>query len=244
MRSMDRRGLQSVLAGAMLLCATALGNPAVVMTDFTSDRFGGLPPDTLQLVVFYDGDYGPAFGLPLTKFTVEFWDPATGNCAEIEFEPYPIHVEVLTVEVFLDGFVPTGRVTIANVHPNGALDGIAYGMFWTDTAGKRFLAKSRNMSGSAAGIPDFVGGWPYAYSQAEFDSMFDTIGWGTGYAGYDLFVVLRHAQMIISGAEVLGNGTWGTPGVPTLPGDLNGDGCIDLMDLTIMLSSFGQCLCP
>jgi hypothetical protein len=235
MRSNSLKNLSASIVGGLMLSGTSLAVPTLLNTYISSDRFGAMPIDAIQIVAFYDGD-GTA------DLTIEFRDTASTACAYATVSIASF--TMVTQEWDLDGFLPTGRVTIANVVANGVIDGVAYGLQWRDQSGNRTLLRSREQPGNNAGTPDFVGGWPIAFSEAQYDGLFTTIISGSPYTGYDLFVARRQAQMIIAGAQLMDNGVWGTPsGGPFAIPDLNGDGCVDLNDLTIMLSWFGSCLC-
>lgn len=240
MRTNFFKNLSASIVGGLLLCAPSAAVPTFSRVDITSDRFGAMPLDTLQIVALYDGD-------EVADLTIQLRDTQSTACFYITVRVYPFGSQpgIRTEEWNLDGYLPTGRVTIANVQANGVIDGVAFGLQWRDVAGDRTLLRSRKAPANNSGTPDFVGGWPLAFSQAQYDAMLDDISNSTNYpSAFDQFVAQRQAQMIISGAQLLDNGVWGTPtvnpfGIP----DLNGDGCVDLIDLSTMLSWFGGCLC-
>lgn len=192
---------------------------------FTSERFGALPTDRMQLVAYYDGT-------GLAELDIHLTNPSSGACCILTISG--IDDNPLTVQEYvMNGFVPTGKFVVRNVVPNGAVDGVAFGLYWRDATGARWKLQSRSTA-TGSGTPNFVGMWPYSWADTFWDGLMPPI--------VDDGFKRRQAQVNLSGAQVLGNGTWGIP-TGRVPGDSNGDGCVDLVDLTFLLSTFGAC-CP
>ncbi len=222
----EYRRIESHQTGTTSLCNPPPPPPCITLQSvYTSDRFGALPNDTMQLVAYYDGNGTAEFDIHLTN-------PVTHACCIITVAGIP-NSPFTVQEYVMNGFVPTGKFTIRNVVPNGVIDGIAFGLYWRDTAGARWKLQSRS-SATAIGTPNFVGMWPYGWSDAVFDAAMP--------ASVNDAFKRQQARVTLSGAQVLGNGVWGIA-TGQFPADTNSDGCIDLLDLTLLLSSFGSC-CP
>ncbi|MCC6357445.1 MAG: hypothetical protein IT450_01770 [Phycisphaerales bacterium] len=222
----DPRRLESLTTGTTSLCNPPPPPPCVnLQSVFTSERFGALPTDRMQLVAYYDGT-------GLADLDIHLTNPSTGACCVLSISG--IDDNPLTVrEYVMNGFVPTGKFVVRNVVPNGAVDGVAFGLYWRDVTGARWKLQSRSTA-TGSGTPNFVGMWPYSWADTFWDGLMPPI--------VDDGFKRRQAQVNLSGAQVLGNGTWGIP-TGRVPGDSNGDGCVDLVDLTFLLSTFGAC-CP
>ncbi|MBI5865221.1 MAG: hypothetical protein HZB38_12070 [Planctomycetes bacterium] len=222
----EYRRIESHQTGVTSLCNPPPPPPCITLqSGYTSDRFGALPNDHLQIVAYYDGNGTADLDIHLTN-------PATGACCIITVSGIP-NSPFTVQEYVMNGFVPTGKFDVRNVVPNGVVDGIAFGLYWRDTAGARWKLQSRS-SATGSGTPNFVGMWPYGWSDATFDAAMPTI--------VDDGFKKQQARVTLAGAQVLGNGTWGIP-TGRFPADTNSDGCVDLLDLTTLLSSFGAC-CP
>lgn len=217
-------GTTSVCPSPPALCVTPL--PGV----FSSDRFAAFPSDRMQLIAYYDGN-GTA------ELDIHLVNPAANTCCVLTVTG--IANAPLTIQEFdMKGYVPTGKFQIRNVVPNGAIDGVAFGLYWRDASGLRWSLRSRSPA-SAGGTPNFVGAWPYAWSEANWDALMPQLAGGT----FDDFVRRRQAQVALTGAQALGNGVWGHP-TGRLPGDTNGDGCVDQQDLANVLAVYGITCCP
>jgi hypothetical protein len=161
-------------------------------------------------------------------------------CCDLVVGPIPhFGTAIYTGEFDMKGLVPTGEITIAGAVPDGGIDGVAFGLYWRDLAGNRWRLQSRRLPnpGNAA-TPDFFGGWPIALSEAQWDALMPCLAGGT----FNDFVARRQAQCTLGGAQLLGNGVWGIP-TGRVPGDINGDGCVDQSDLGLLLQTWGSC-CP
>lgn len=217
---------------------SCLGSSSCVdlMNCFTPDRSGALPADTLQVVAFYDGD-------GVASLDIHLIDPITGDCCVLTVGGL-VNTIISTDEYYTYGYVPTGVFDISGVVPNGSVDGVAFGLYWRDTAGVRWLLRSRTIGGAASG-PNFVGGWPLALDETNWDGRMPQLAFPNACysSSYDAFVARRQAQMTVSGAQLLGNGTWNIP-TGRVPGDVNGDGCVDLSDLASLLANYGAACCP
>lgn len=199
---------------------------------FTADQAGALPPGHFQVVAHYDGAIsgsGPTLGIETLSTT-------TGLCCTLQLKL--AHNNILAQEFALwPGFELTGRVLVNGVIPNGAIDGIAVGLYYRDHAGDRFLLQSSNDSLATAG-PNFIGAWPVAWSHAIWDSHLQAAAAANG-AALGSVIARRQAQMTLSGAQMLPNGAHTLLKQPILLGDLDADGCVDSDDLTMLLNSPG-----
>lgn len=205
---------------------------------FTPDVAGALPAGRLQVVAHYDGNL-PAAGVSLE---VEVRDAATGICCWIYFKIG--HNQVIAREHQLpSGHEPTGRLRVSGVAPNGAIDGIAAGLYFRDHSGTRWQLRSIDRSPPTPG-PAFMGAWPVAWSQADWAARLTAAAAANGavFAGAVGNPAQVHARMILSGAQMLSNGLHVMPLTPALAGDLDGDGCVDQDDLNIIVNAGIKCL--
>lgn len=215
-------------AGGSLLMVSNLFVPSVgpcsfANAPFTSDRFGALLPDRMQLVAHYDGSGVNAY------LTMEMRNPQTGHCCTLRVRMLP-QSQILAQEFVLGGYEPTGEFTVSGAVPNGAVDGIAFGLYVRDVSGNRWMLKS-HANGLASADPNFAGGWPMAWGEATWDSMLPAGLGGTGVTG---FFARRQAQATLAGAQLLPNGTYIVPtGVNPIFGDLDGSGCVDMDDMNL-----------
>lgn len=205
---------------------------------FTPDVAGALPAGRLQVVAHYDGNI-PTGGVALE---VEVRDAATGICCWIIFKVG--HNQVIAREYQLpSGHEPTGRFRVSGVAPNGAIDGIAVGLYFRDHSGTRWQLRSRRDS-FATVSPNFMGAWPVAWSQADWAARLTAAAAANGpvFAGAAGNPAQVHARMILSGAQMLPDGLHVVPLTPALAGDLDGDGCVDQDDLNIIVNAGIKCL--
>lgn len=216
-----------------------LSNPSCINTPpcvillpntFTPDRFGNLPIDRMQVVAMYDGT-GDA------TLEINLWNPDTRECCWLEI--FPINnKDIVAQEYDMVGFEPTGRFRISGVTPDGVIDGVAFGIYMHDASGDRWHFRSA-APGQGSAIPNFVGGWPIAWSEAGWDARLPS--WMAG-GDFDHFVSRRQAQVALSGAQLLHNGEWGVP-TDRLAGDVNGDGCVNDVDFLLVDSGYGSGCC-
>jgi hypothetical protein len=160
--------------------------------DLTGNRYNGLPPRHLQVVVFYDGhDSSPELQIGLTgggSITVG------GESAGGPIEPFGRVIETREYELY--DCRPDGRFEISGVDPNGVIDGLAFGVLWTDDAGRYTMLKS-NGPGPSSGGAAFVGMWPLGFGNDDFAARTAAITTGFG---------RESARTIITGAALLDDG--------------------------------------
>lgn len=167
------------------------GDPRLIGENLSSDRGGRLPADRLQVVMFYDGTVNGE-----TALGIEVAQPGGGQTSWIWINGLRHFGDVVeTREYAMDGAVPTGVFEVKGAKRNGFVDGVAFGLFWKDTARRYHVLKSSDRTGSSAA--DFVCGWPLAMSDTVFQNrtpqVEDNFARGT-------------AKMAICGAELLPNG--------------------------------------
>lgn len=224
-----RTAAAAAVALAAATAPMALGQCPTLQPGFTDDRSSAFPVDTLQIVAVYDG-------LGTADLHIKVQHPVTGHCCDIDV--LGISVSTITaVEYALNGYEPVGQFTISNVQPDGVIDGVAFGLYGRRGNGERFIFRSSDLA-SGAGTPNFVGGWPVAWSQADWDSKLTLPN-----TNYDEFVARRQAQITLSGAQFLDNGVYSKPSF-IQPGDLDGNGCVNGADLAIILASWKAMCCP
>lgn len=135
--------------------------PSLIGENLSSNRWNQLSPDTLQVVVFYDGaETGSArLGIQVR---------ARGGSRHWiwikRLRKFDRAIE--TREYALKGAVPTGKFRVRGVVPDGVIDGIAFGLFWKDSEGEYHMLKSNDPSPSEGAR--FVCGWPLGMNDALF----------------------------------------------------------------------------
>ncbi|HMN95844.1 MAG TPA: hypothetical protein PKC43_10895 [Phycisphaerales bacterium] len=225
-------GPESGTGTITVTCQT--GTPcATLLSSFTPDRFGALPADRMQVVAMYDG-------IGTAVLDIELQNSMTGECCEISIGPINKD-DLIAIEYQMGGFEPTGTVTVSGVTPDGVIDGVAFGIYARSISGERWMWRSRSFeSGTGASTPNFVGGWPIAWDQSLWDTKLVSLA---GIPGIDGSVARRQAQITLSGAQLLSNGTWQIP-TGRVPGDVNGDGCVNAADLGAVLGGWTPSCCP
>ncbi len=169
--------------------------PIYLTDDLTSNRSGALPRETLQVVAFYDGDQPGGVELRFETIdiqgqvcweTIDQLDVFTNSIASREYD--------------LNGVKLTGNFEVVGVVPNGTVDGLAFGLYWKDSADNYHILKSNQAS--PIGISDFVGGWPVAMGEGTFAARTPQITDGNARA---------QARATIHGAAMLPDGVYTIP---------------------------------
>ena len=189
---------KSLVAVLLLLLSSwswdAYGQPVFLGEDLSSNRRNALPPDTMQVVIFYDGAGTSA------DLTIELEKPA--EPPELR-DPWYVTITGLrkfnrvieTREYALGGYQPTGHFFIEGAVPDGVIDGVAFGVYWKNRAGNYHVLKSND--NRPAPTARFVCGWPLAMSPETFAKRTPQISNAGG---------RQSAQMAICGAKLLDNG--------------------------------------
>jgi len=158
--------------------------------DLTSNRGNALPADTLQIVLFYDGNNTCAF-------VFEYRD-AQGNVGQVGIDGIkPFGTEIKTAQYALNGATLTGNFWVKGVQANGVVDGLAFGLFWRDSKGNFHILRSN----SAAVAPSacFVSAWPLGMNNTVFAPRVPQVT--------DPFA-RETALAVISGAKLLPDGAY------------------------------------
>ncbi len=167
--------------------------PVYLTDQLTSNRFNGLPNNTLQLTATYDGVSGGQL------LEIEFRHVPSGQKTWVVMPAlFDRSTRINTFEFDICDWVPTCRCRISGVVPNGGLDGIAFGMFWKDKDGNYDLLKSR--ANAPASFAAFEGAWPISYSSATFDFLTPQLAVCPNGGCRD------QARAMLYGSEVMGNG--------------------------------------
>ena len=161
--------------------------------DFASNRFNGIPNGTLQATVWYDGNVGA----PSLKLQLKAPSGAMGfitigaNFPGGSIEPF---TTIETRQYSIGECRLTGLVEVAGVVPNGAIDGIAFGLMAKYSDGTFRVVKS---VGKPSGSADFVGSWPISVNTQTFQQRATELT--NGFAQ-------EQGWMMLYGAQYLGNG--------------------------------------
>lgn len=236
-RCVDGTDVDIFLSNPGIKCSSSIGKCSFgAVMPFTSDRFSALPPDRMQLFTFYD-----AAVITAPVLTIECRNPTTLQCCDLEVTLPPW---LLAFEFAMNGFEPTGRVTVVNNASGGRLGFAMYGRETAAMGGDRWMMSSSDAGLGAAGGRQFFGIPPYEQSQAQWDNWLSFNGapfWPP--ATFDDFVLRRQAQAATSGAQLLPDGVYMIPNRRCIDADLNGDGMIDASDLNVLIANFGVGCC-
>jgi hypothetical protein len=180
----------SMLAFGLLLSplfATA-GEPKLIGENLTSNRFDRLPPERLQVSIFYDGTANGRQVLELA-----YLDMQTNRQGFIAIDGIAnFKDKVTTREYDLNGSKLLEFAIVKNVIPNGAIDGMAFGLYWKDSAGKYHVYQSSDEKPLSDST--FVGAWPIAFDVADLVPQVTDSN------------AKAQVRMSLSGAKYLGNG--------------------------------------
>ena len=167
-----------------------MSTPTFQTVDLASNRGNALPADTLQLVLFYDGNN-------TCTFAFEYRDVG-GNLGWIGVDGIqPFGTEIRTAQYQLRGAALTGNFRVKGVQANGVVDGLAFGLLWRDVKGNFHILRSN----SAAAAPQavFVSAWPLGMNNTVFAPRVPQVT--------DPFA--REAALaVISGAKLLPDGNY------------------------------------
>ncbi len=222
-------------------CRNGSGPYPLPAPSYTPDRFGALPSDRMQVVAVYDGNVNPTAPPSLS---IECRHPTTLECFQIAV-PVPSSAgpnSIVAEEFVMNGFEPTGRVTVGGVLPNGVIDGVAFGLYVRDVNGDRWILKSGALGLATGNFPNFIGGWPVAWNESTWDSYLPQMAPFLP-VGYDEFVARRQAQMTLAGAQMLPNGTFDIPNSRFVNLDIDEDGTVNRNDFAILINNLGQGCC-
>lgn len=202
--------LQRTLTAALTLTSLALGvahadEPAADASiteacrithtgnDFASNRFNGMPNSTLQATVWYDGNPGK----PTLKLQLKAPSGAMGFISIGAGFPGGTIDPFTTIETrqySIGECRLTGLVEVSGVVPNGAIDGIAFGVMAKYNDGTFRVVKSIGKPSASA---DFVGSWPISVNTQTFQQRATELT--NGFAQ-------EQGWMMLYGAQYLGNG--------------------------------------
>lgn len=160
--------------------------------DLSGNRGGAIARNTLQVVMFYDGEphrqVEVRLGLSDGGWIAIGGDAQGGPIAEF-------NTRIETRQYDITDCALTGEYEVQGVTPNGVVDGIAIGVLWRDTAGRFTMWKSSRPH--AVDRADYVGLWPLGFGNPTFADRTAQITDSFG----------REAAIaIIVGAQLVGDG--------------------------------------
>lgn len=125
----------------------------------TKNHDNRVPDQTLQVVLFYEGDPNsePTLTIEMNGTDLVVGGDAPGGSISVSGEGIETR-EYRTSGCEIAGFRVDGTV------PNGYVDGLAFGVLFKDQSGRYTMAKSTGTSTGAA----FVGMWPLGMSDEGF----------------------------------------------------------------------------
>ena len=154
-----------------------------ITSDLTSNRFDAMPNNTLQMVLFYDGNN-------TATLRCQVWDTLNGVYAWLRVEARNFFIETATAEFDISDLQLTGNFVVEDVVANGVVEGIAFGLYWKDDQGRLSHFQSQNENPVARN--DFVGIWP--------------VGWPLLVPQVSDSNAQQQARMTVTGAQLLPNG--------------------------------------
>jgi len=171
------------------------GTPKYSSEKLQSNRGNRMQPGTLQVAVYYDGAGSPSLSfhcdhpdmgmLPLTISDIQ-------RSGQIGHEK-----EIALGEFTLGDCQLNPKVVVNGVQPDGAIDGIAFGIFFKDQEQRYCMYRSR--APQAERHSAFVGAWPLGFSSDTFTKQVNSELDGFG---------RNQLQTALMGAEFLSNGTY------------------------------------
>ena len=175
---------------------TCLGQGCVEPIDegeaLDSNRSNGLLNDTFQAVMFYDGSSAQD-----VELRFQYIDVDGEVCWQTLDQIQPFTSKIVTRQLDLRGAKLTGNVEVAGATGNLGINGLAFGFFWKDAAGRYHLLKSN--AESPTYLQHFVGSWPLAMGEGTFTSRTPQLT--NGYSR-------SQARSTLHGAALLGNGNY------------------------------------
>lgn len=163
--------------------------PVLTTDNLSSNRGNGMPADTLQLVLFYDGQ-GTA------TFSFEYLDSSGGRGWSSVTGIPKFDRQIVTKQYAMNGCTPTGNFTVSEVVADGAVDGLGFGILWRDVKSCYHVLRSNSPVLSPGA--NFVGAWPLG-------GMSNTVFAARAPQLTDGFAQ-ETALAVLSGAKLLGNG--------------------------------------
>lgn len=161
--------------------------------DFASNRHNGMPNGTLQVTVWYDGNAGkPTLKLQLRapSGAMGFITVGAGHPGG-SIEPFST---IETRQYRIGDCRLTGLAEVSGVVPNGAIDGLAFGLMARYADGTYRVVKS---IGKPSNRADFVGAWPIGTNTDTFVQRASDLS--NGFAR-------EQGWTMLYGAQYLGNG--------------------------------------
>ena len=172
----------------LLASAATLGaQPTFLGHDLSSNRGNALQPNTLQVVTFYDGAQTASLYIRFARQGRTEWIALT------DLRNFTNGID--TFEFDLDGWLPTGEFLVRGVRRNGVVDGLAFGLFWTDAQGRYHHLQSEQSSRRT----NLVGAWPLGMSHETFAARISQTTDGFG---------VEQAKMTLYGAALMRTGDY------------------------------------
>ena len=160
--------------------------PILVTLDIESNDDNALPNETLQLVIFLDGQ-SSLFSTHLSLNTNGGWLKFSGI--------RPWEYGISTVQLDMNGYTPTGEFLLEGIFPNEfPPDGMAFGVFWKDIDGNILFANSKSTEFQSVYYPDYVGSWPFTFSAPEYAELLYMVTTNDG---------VKQSIPIITGARLI-----------------------------------------
>ncbi len=229
----DILDLAIITSGALPMCATFSGPWTGAPETYSSDRFSAMPLGRAQIVAYSDASTANV------TLDIEVRHPTTLDCRTLTFN-LPTSTQAWIEQYNLLGYEPTGRVDVNGVSASGG-NGVAFGIYFRNTLGDRWILQSTQVS---SGAPDFIGGWPFGWTEANWDALITPYGLPFTAATFDGFVVRRQAQNTLQGAQLFQDGSYQVVNRRQADPDLDADGDVDAFDVAILMGNLGTGCCP
>jgi hypothetical protein len=167
--------------------------PTLQNVTLSSNRGNALPPGTLQIICFYDGNDACGFGCEYKDI-----DGTTGYIWLKGIRQFD--TEIRTAQLSLNGATLTGKFKVTGVRANGVVDGLAFGLLWRDERGGFHILRSNSAAPSSGA--NFVGAWPLGGWSAERFMQKVTAG-TDGFARETALAVICGAKLLPDGEYVI-----------------------------------------
>ena len=120
---------------ALAVAPLASASPILQGNDFIANNGNAIPPETLLVAAYYDGNGTAQQGVQVD----------CGGRIEWLAHDIPVTGNIETFQYDLNGCTVTGLTGVRNVVANGVSDGVGYGLFWKDASGDTHIIRSNGI---------------------------------------------------------------------------------------------------
>lgn len=170
--------------------------------DLTGNRSNGIPNNTLQVAVWYDGHVTEEQELYIEIANAQGitgWIVVGGQNDRVGFINN-FSNQITTREYEMGECTLTGKVMVKGVIPNGVIDGMAFGLLHKNAKGQYRLYQSHSTNLKMTN--DYVGMWPLGFNDATFAGRVPQVTTGFG---------REVARTLVTSAKYLDDGVYVLP---------------------------------